>query len=150
LHEGIDRSGFALGLHFPILIGQSIVFFMICESYRTVIVPAVVTACTSSVTHCIGGNVQLVNSFAWLVIFSLSYNIVWLLVLARPMGRMLFPETYWLSNNLITVGLLMLATFFVRYCGLDLIDGVFVYAVLLALNTITDFLLTGRVYLQEG
>ena len=128
-------------IHLPILMGQSAVFFWVCESYRTSVVPLLVgqPVAGASAEH-----------FAFLVAVSLVYNSVWLIALVWPVAPTNAPEVLWAANNMLFATLICVAAVAIPHIPPpDASYAVLVYGGLLLINSVADFAMTGKIYLES-
>jgi hypothetical protein len=131
-----------VAMHFPLLLGQSAVFFWVCESYRVTVVPLLNGP--SSPEGAAAGQ------FALLVIVSLVYNALWLIALVWPVAPRGCPEIRWIGNNVLFAALIGLAAVALPQIAVpDVSYAILIYGGLLLMNSVTDFRMTGRIYLES-
>lgn len=145
------KSNLAISLHFPVLIGQSGIFFLVCESYKVVVSSVLANPCGNGiVTRCSDGPPDEIGSFALLVVASLVYNSIWLVSLMWASKWRGAPELFWIVNNLVIALLLaLIATFLPSFYVVNAWQIALIYGLLLALNSILDFLKSSKVYLNS-
>jgi len=145
------KSNLVIAFHLPVLIGQSIVFFLVCESYKVIISTILSTPCRNNiVTYCAEGPAEDVRSFSMLVVASLVYNAFWLISLMWTSRWRGSPEAFWIKNNLSFALLITLAAFALSptYAARAW-QIILIYGALLGLNSFFDFLRTSKVYLNS-